>query len=198
MGHSAKQLLRQQIRQLLKLMSNEDRIYQSKIVTNALCNHPKYISSRSISIYVHMNTEISTREIIENAFKMNKHVFIPRYNSTSMDMVRVYSLDDLDSLPLTKWNIRQPLLDDNNREIGDKNNIDLVIVPGLAFSLDGSRLGHGKGYYDSYLSQLNENIYKIGLAYRQQIIENNHIPMNSTDIRLNEILVANQTKEESI
>jgi 5-formyltetrahydrofolate cyclo-ligase len=138
-----------------------------------------------------MNTEISTREIIQHAFTSHKHVFIPRYSSTSMDMVRVYSLHDLDSLPMTKWHIRQPSLDDTTREIAN-TIIDLIIVPGLAFSLDGSRLGHGKGYYDRYLDSLSKHSYTIGLAYRQQIVDNNVIPMNSTDIRLNEILVAKE------
>lgn len=191
MVQSTKQLLRQQIRQVLKLMSNEDRIHQSNIVTDCLLHHPKYLSSNSISIYVHINTEISTRNIIQHAFKSQKHVFIPRYNSTSMDMVRVYSLDDLDSLPMTKWNIRQPPLDDTTREIAN-NNIDLIIVPGLGFSLDGSRLGHGKGFYDKYLESLSKHSYTIGLAFRQQIIENGGIPMNSTDIPINEILVAKE------
>ncbi|CAF2952526.1 unnamed protein product [Rotaria sp. Silwood2] len=172
-------------------MSNEDRFYQSNIVTNYLLHHPKYQSSRAISIYVHMNTEISTRYIIQHAFQSNKHVFIPRYNSASMDMVRVYSLDDLDSLPVTKWNIRQPSLDDKSREIAN-NNIDLIIVPGLGFSLDGSRLGHGKGYYDKYLNSLNGNFYTIGLAYRQQILEKNSIPMDSNDFCINEILVSKE------
>jgi 5-formyltetrahydrofolate cyclo-ligase len=175
-------------------MSNEERVYQSNLVTHALLHHPKYLSSRSISIYVHMNTEISTRDIIQHAFKVNKDVFIPRYSSTSMDMVRVYSLDDLDSLPMTKWNIRQPSLEDTNREIAT-NDIDLIIVPGLGFSLDGSRLGHGKGFYDRYLNTLNEKSYTIGLAFRQQIVENNGIPMDPTDIPLNEILVAKEEKE---
>ena len=191
MVHTAKQLLRQQIRQILKLMSNEDRVHQSNRVTNYLLHHPKYLSSHSISVYVHMNTEISTRDIIQHAFKSHKHVFIPRYSSTSMDMVRVYSLDDLDSLPMTKWNIRQPSLDDTNREIAN-TDIPLIIVPGLGFSLDGSRLGHGKGFYDKYLDSLNKHSYTIGLAYRQQIVENNGIPMNPTDIRINEILVSKE------
>ncbi|CAF0782677.1 unnamed protein product [Adineta ricciae] len=189
MVHSAKQVLRQQLRQVLKLMTNEDRVRQSNHITNLLLHHPKYLAAKSISIFVHMNTEVSTRDIIQHAFITHKHVFIPRYTPTSMDMVRVYSLDDLDSLPMTKWHIRQPSLEDTTREIAD-NNIDLVIVPGLGFSLDGSRLGHGKGYYDRYLESLSQHSYTIGLAYRQQLVENNEIPMNPTDVRIQEILVA--------
>ncbi|CAF1529095.1 unnamed protein product [Rotaria magnacalcarata] len=191
---AAKQILRGKIRHMLKTMSNEDRIYQSNIVTNYLLHHPKYQSSRSISIYVNMNTEISTRNIIQHAFQSQKHVFIPRYCSKSMTMVRVYSLDDLDSLPMTKWNIRQPNLDDHTREIAT-NNIDLIIVPGLGFTLDGSRLGHGKGYYDRYLNSLNGNFYTIGLAFREQILEKNSIPMNSADIHLNESKLSKPCKQ---
>ncbi|UJR10331.1 hypothetical protein I4U23_014537 [Adineta vaga] len=191
MVHTAKQLIRQQIRQILKLMTNVDRVHQSNNITNTLLHHPKYLSAHAISVYVHMNTEVSTRDIIQHAFISHKHVFIPRYSSTSMDMVRVYSLDDLDSLPMTKWNIRQPSLDDVTREIAN-TDVDLVIVPGLGFSLDGCRLGHGKGFYDRYLTSLNQHSYTIGLAYRQQLVENNGIPMNSTDVRLNEILISKE------
>ena len=193
MANPAKQILRQQIRQILKSMSNEERIHQSNYVTKVVLSHPTYLAAKSISIYVNMNTEISTREIIKHAFQTNKHVFIPRYNSNTMDMVRVYSLDDLDSLPMTKWNIQQPALDDTTRDIAT-NDIDLIIVPGLGFSLDGSRLGHGKGFYDRYLSTLNENSYKIGLAFRQQLVENKVIPMHSKDIRIDEILVSQEGK----
>jgi 5-formyltetrahydrofolate cyclo-ligase len=163
MTQSAKQILRQRIRQVLKSMSNEDRIHQSNAVTQRLLHHPKYLAARSISIYAHMQTEIATRDIIEHACNANKKIFIPRYTPTSMDMVRVHSLNDLDSLPITKWHIRQPAADDTSREVANRD-IDLVIVPGLAFSLDGCRLGHGKGYYDKYLSALGAHCFTIGLA----------------------------------
>lgn len=191
MINATKQILRQKIRHVLKEMPKEDRIHQSNVVTKLLLNHPKYQLSHSISIYVNMNTEISTRDIIQHAFQSQKRVFIPRYSSSSMDMVRIYSLDDLDSLPITKWNIRQPDLHDKNREIAT-NNIDLIIVPGLGFTSDGSRLGHGKGYYDKYLNALNGSVYTIGLAFHQQILEDNSIPMNPHDVRINEILVSKE------
>lgn len=190
MVHTAKQVLRQQIRQLLKSMSPEDRLRQSSRVTERVLHHPKYLTSHRISVYVHMPTEISTRELIQDAFRSNKQVFIPRYNVNTMEMVRIYSIEDLDSLPKTKWNIQQPSFDDKDREIADRN-IDLVLVPGLAFSMDGARLGHGKGFYDRYLKTVSEHTYTIGLAFRQQLLEINHIPMSETDVRLNEILLDN-------
>ena len=195
MTQSAKQILRQRIRQVLKSMSNEDRVHQSNAVIRRLLHHPKYLSARSISIYAHMPSEISTRDLIQHASESNKKIFIPRYTATSMDMVRVHSLADLDSLPLTKWNIRQPADDDTSREIANRD-IDLVIVPGLGFSLDGCRLGHGKGYYDKYLSALGAHCFTLGLAYREQLVDIGDIPMNETDVRLHEVLVAQQGEEQ--
>ena len=134
MSSSSKQILRQQIRQLFRSISTDDRVDQSKRLTKLLLHHPKYISAKSISIYVHMENEVSTRDVMNDAFQSKKNVFIPRYHqeSNQMEMVRIYSLEDLDSLPMTKWKIRQPSLDDQTREVA-RGNLDLIIVPGLAF-----------------------------------------------------------------
>lgn len=188
MVHSAKQLLRQRIRQLLKTIGDEERLRQSIGVTERVLHHPKYLSSTRISVFVNLPTEISTREIIQHAFQTNKHVFIPRYDSNSMQMVRIHSLNDLDALPKTKWNIQQPSLDDSTRETADRT-LDLILAPGLAFALDGSRLGHGKGFYDRFLRTLCPQTYTIGLAFRQQLLDQSEIPMSETDVRLNEVLV---------
>ena len=65
-----------------------------------------------------MHDEIRTEEILEDAFGKGKVCFIPKYltNSSHMDMLRLTSLEDMNSLPLTSWNIRQPGDDDNQRE----------------------------------------------------------------------------------
>lgn len=187
MSSTSKEILRKQIGQILRSICSEERTVQSKTVNGILLQHKKYLQARSISLYVNMETEISTRQIFIDAFRSQKQVFIPRYDSQRMEMVRIDSIEDLDSLPMTKWKIRQPSLDDQRRIIAD-GNIDLVIVPAVAFSTDGSRLGHGKGFYDRYLKTLSENSYTIGLSFRQQLLENNLIPMTSNDVRLNEII----------
>ena len=65
-----------------------------------------------------------------------------------------------------------------------------MLVPGVAFGLDGSRLGHGRGYYDRYLRDNcshSENFYSIGLALHEQIVQD--MPMNANDVILNEVIV---------
>lgn len=76
------------------------------------------MSSKRIAVFLSMSDEVCTKEIIKDVFKCGKSCFIPRYESGSshMDMLKLSSLQDMETLPLTSWNIRQPADDDNSRE----------------------------------------------------------------------------------
>lgn len=69
-------------------------------------------------MFLNMDDEVRTEEIIKDVFKWGKSCFIPRYKSRSshMDMLKLSSLQDIEMLPLTSWNIRQPAEEDNSRE----------------------------------------------------------------------------------
>ena len=83
-----------------------------------LFRHPKYVSCKRIAVFLSMHDEVCTEEIIKDAFKWGKSCFIPRYerSCSHMDMLQLTSLQDMETLPLTSWNIRQPAEDDNSRE----------------------------------------------------------------------------------
>lgn len=69
-------------------------------------------------MFLSMNDEVHTGEIIKDMFKRGKSCFIPRYerSNSHMDMLQLSSVQDMESLPLTSWNIRQPADDDQSRE----------------------------------------------------------------------------------
>lgn len=83
-----------------------------------LISHPKYVSCKRIAVFLSMHDEVQTEEIIQDVFKRGKRCFIPRYesNSNHMDMLELRSVQDIETLPLTSWNIRQPSQDDDSRE----------------------------------------------------------------------------------
>ena len=152
---SAKNSLRKQIKIKLANLSENEKIKQSENVANILFNHPKFQQSKRISLYLSMKNEIQTPKILKHSLENNKSVFIPKYVGNDMEMVKIESMEDYDSLPETKWKIKQPLDDDNTREeASSSGGLDLIIVPGVGFSVDGLRLGHGKGYYDNYISKI--------------------------------------------
>lgn len=71
------------------------------------------------------------------------------------------------------------------------NKLDLIIMPGVAFSMQGGRIGYGGGFYDRFLVNLKRDVKKIAVAYELQILEN--IPMDSHDARIDGIITEKQT-----
>nr|CAB3264053.1 5-formyltetrahydrofolate cyclo-ligase-like [Phallusia mammillata] len=190
---AAKQTLRKQIKLKLKNMTDAERTSQTSSVVQKLLRHKKYKESSRISVYLSMANEIQTSEILAHALGAGKKVYIPKYVGENMDMVRLASMDDYNSLPETKWKIKQPPDADVSRENAlDSGGLDLIVVPGVGFTPSGDRLGHGKGYYDTYIEKANKIKipYLIGLAYSVQMCET--IPTSDHDKPLNEVLTCDK------
>lgn len=191
---AAKMAIRAEIKSKLKLMTAEDKIRQSKIVQEKFLSHCRYKSSRRISIFVNMETEVSTEPIIRQIINDGKECFIPKYDDQSrqMDMVKLASLKELEELPLTKWHIKQHAHFDPSEEALKTGGLDLIVVPAVAFTQQGARLGHGKGYYDTYYNRCLQSQaqipYTVGLCFSQQIVPT--IPMDSHDMIVDEVLHA--------
>ncbi|KAK2853361.1 hypothetical protein Q5P01_006022 [Channa striata] len=190
---AAKQVLRKEIKRRVSALSSEEKRRQSAVVSHKLFRHPKYLSCKRIAVFLNMNDEVHTGEIIKDIFKRGKTCFIPRYKSSSvhMDMLQLRSLQDMEKLPLTSWNIRQPAEDDTSREEAlDGGGLDLIVVPGLGFDCSGKRLGRGKGFYDTYLDRCMRHPkgkpYTIALAFTEQLCE--EIPVGDNDVLIDEVL----------
>lgn len=186
---AAKQALRKQIKMKLKNMTDFEREFQTSNIVKQLFLHKKYKECNRISVYLSMTSEVQTNEILSHALESGKKVFIPKYVGSNMDMVRLASMDDYNSLPETKWKIKQPADDDYTRENAlDTGGLDLIVVPGVGFTANGDRMGHGRGYYDTYIEKASKVRipYLIGLAYSVQMCEN--IPISAHDKPLNEVL----------
>ncbi|XP_047218289.1 5,10-methenyltetrahydrofolate synthetase (5-formyltetrahydrofolate cyclo-ligase) isoform X2 [Girardinichthys multiradiatus] len=113
-----KQALRKELKCRLTALSAAEKQRQSRLLSYKLFKHPKYISSQRIAVFLSMDDEVCTEEIIKDLFNRGKSCFIPRYRTCSshMDMLKLNSLQDLETLALTSWNIRQPAEDCNSRE----------------------------------------------------------------------------------
>ncbi|CAO3590199.1 unnamed protein product [Absidia cylindrospora] len=113
-----------------------------------------------------------------------------------MDMVKITSWEDYLSLPINKWDIPEPPLDEVRENALDANGLDLILVPGVAFDNAKNRIGHGKGYYDRYLLNYQEWAIKnnkpmvktVALALQEQIVDVGTIPLENTDQQLDYIL----------
>ncbi|XP_033708136.1 5-formyltetrahydrofolate cyclo-ligase isoform X1 [Delphinus delphis] len=208
---SAKRSLRAELKRRLRALSAEERLRQSRLLAQkvgerdnshrnagpgslqaCVFTHSQYQKSKRISIFLSMQDEIETEEIIKDIFQQGKTCFIPRYQfqSNHMDMVKLASPEEISSLPKTSWNIHQPSEVEVREEALSTGGLDLIFMPGLGFDKHGNRLGRGKGYYDAYLKRCLQSQdvrpYTLALAFKEQICL--QVPVDENDMKVDEVL----------
>lgn len=172
-----KKKLRQQVRAVLERMTAADRADKSGRAQRSLTALPEFARARSVMIYLPMVEEARTDEIAQAAWAAGKRVLAPRVDlpTRSMDALEIYSLTrDLSPGP---YDILQP----TRGEPCPPGQIDLIVVPALAFCRNGGRLGRGAGFYDRFLLQARkmDGPVACGLAFDEQLIP--EVPMFDHD-----------------
>lgn len=127
--------------------------------------------------------------------RSGKACFVPMYYRAdrTMDMVMLKGAEDLESLPLTEWNVKQPAEEDRAgraEAMEWAGGLDLMFVPGVAFTKDGRRLGRGKGYYDVYLAKIFAASIRpphtVALAFDEQVVED--VPVGEADFLVDRVV----------
>ncbi|KAL7747214.1 hypothetical protein RI367_007425 [Sorochytrium milnesiophthora] len=159
---SSKASLRKAMRGALKQLPLDTVASESREIHQRLFALPQFRDARSVSVFLSMEREVQTRPILEQCFLQGKSVFIPviikANGADNMDMVRLHSLADFEALPKNAWGIPEPMGEDlAQREVAFvRTPLDLIVMPGLAFDAHRNRLGYGKGYYDKYLTRIEQ------------------------------------------
>lgn len=169
-----KSILRSTYKRLRKeLDSSQKQGMDQAIVSNCL----KYLQSfYKIGIFNSFGDEIDTQSLIHELNKQSKLTFLPRVEGNQIVMC---SFKMGDTLKQSTYGILEPI-----NEPTDLDQIDVMIVPMLAFSEQGYRLGYGGGYYDRLLKNYNGLI--LGLAYDYSL--SNDIPIEGHDIKCHRII----------
>lgn len=165
--------LRKQVLQEMKAISQEQKQAMDQALTDQFLKHPFYQEAKVIATYLSFPHEFQTQELIEQALKDGKKVLIPKtYPKGRMDFV-VY---DPQQLAKTSFGLLEP---QGDLEVVAASQIDLIHVPGLAFTTEGYRIGYGGGYYDHYLKHITG--HTLSTIYPCQIQdfspENHDIPV---------------------
>ena len=170
--------LRKQVLHEMKAISQEQKQFIDQALTEQLLQHPFYQEAKVIATYLSFPHEFQTQELIEQALKDGKKVLIPKtYPKGRMDFV-VYNPQQLVK---TSFGLLEP---QGDLEVVDASQIDLIHVPGLAFTTEGYRIGYGGGYYDRYLKHFSG--HTLSTVYPCQIRD--FIPEDH-DIPVQEVLV---------
>ncbi len=170
--------LRKKILQEMKTLSQEQKQAMDQVLTERFLQHPFYQEAKTIATYLSFPHEFQTQELIEQALKDGKKVLIPKtYPKGRMEFV-VYNPQQLVK---TSFGLLEP---QGDLEVVEPSQIDLIHVPGLAFTREGYRIGYGGGYYDRYLENFVR--HTMSTIYPCQVQEFNS---ENHDIPVQEVLI---------
>lgn len=166
----------------LKTQKEEDRNRKSRIIKKKLFKTKEFIKAKRVMFYISFDGEVNTKEMIKEARSIGKIVCVPvcKKNGT----MRPATLDENSKLTKGPYGIYEPVI----KRFINLKDLELVIVPGLAFDKKGNRLGRGKGYYDRFLKKISKKTISIGLAFDFQILPS--LPATTTDVNVDKVIFA--------
>lgn len=146
----------------------------------------EFCSIAKLMAYISIENEADPSYIIENCIRKNVEVFVPGLDLE--DKIHPMKFCDTKRLVMGKYNVPEP----SERAFYDSVEIDLILVPGVAFDLKGNRIGYGKGCYDSFLK--DTKAIKVGVCYEFQLISGG-IKADIYDIHMDYIMTENKIYE---
>ncbi len=177
-----KDTIRREISSLRKSLSSSDVATKSMLIKSRLIQLDEYHTAEIILFYLSCDNEVMTHDLVKEHIAQGKTAVVPVCDVKKKKIV-VSRLDSWDDLHPGAFHILEP----KKNKIHDVSlkDIQLIIVPGVAFDISGNRIGHGQGYYDRLLAASKDTL-KIGLAFELQLVE--HIPAEKHDVVMNKIV----------
>ena len=175
-----KKALRREIREKKRAMTEAEIVARSEKLGELFLKSQAYRNAKTIYGYLPYNQEVRTVPMLEQALRDGKRVAVPKIYE---DTMRFLYLEDLSKVEKNDMGIPEPVADTPVAE--DKTA--LVLMPGLAFTKNGDRMGYGGGFYDRFLAE-EPNHPTLALCYEFQIVDS--LPTEEFDIPVDTVLWA--------
>ncbi|WNF37765.1 5-formyltetrahydrofolate cyclo-ligase [Bacillaceae bacterium IKA-2] len=180
--------LRNEMKQRLLKMKETDYILFCSEIKNKLLQSKEWDEATTIGITIATKREIDTIPIIEAGWKQGKQIVVPKCFPKEKKL-NFYQINSFLEVEDSFYSLKEPIT--TLTPFVNKEQIDLVIVPGLIFDKEGYRIGFGGGYYDRYLNGYHNDT--IALAFDFQLVD--EVPKEAYDIPVRKI-ITNTSKED--
>ncbi|MDY6065884.1 MAG: 5-formyltetrahydrofolate cyclo-ligase [Finegoldia sp.] len=157
-----KKSIRKQMQEKRDNIANKEAV--DKDLLEKLRGLDEFKNSNNFFIFVSCKSEFDTHDLIRDLIEDGKKVYVPFVvGEGQMIYTEVKSFDDLEP---GSYGILEP-----KEPLKSTDNLDFILVPGLAFDKNGYRIGYGGGFYDRFLDSLDENAHRVSVAYDFQIFD---------------------------
>jgi 5-formyltetrahydrofolate cyclo-ligase len=161
--------LRREILRQREMLSAEDRQTKSLAINENFQRLIAEFQPATIFLYINFRSEVETMDMLRQALGQNIRVAVPLTLQKESRLEAYEITDPARQLRPGYCNIPEP--DPEQAVLLDPAKIDLVVLPGSVFDLQGNRLGYGGGYYDRFLANEAPKALRVGLAYEMQLVD---------------------------
>lgn len=178
-----KKSIREQAHANRKAQENKDELSQA--ICDKFAALEEFAAAKTVMAYIDVRTEVRTRQYLPTLLASGKRIVVPYCVDRELEL---FLLENMDELEIGMYKILEPktTLRDVPAKRVDVKELDLIMVPGVAFDRRGARMGHGFGYYDKLLEHARPDTPLVALAFECQLFP--EIPTQDHDIFMDQIL----------
>jgi len=166
---SSKKSVLGEISERLSKLTDQEMAEKQKKVENNFLEFANFLEANLALLYINRKNQISTYNIIKTSLDVKKGIVLPAY-SESKHSISLMKINDYEKdLIKTSSDILEP-----NTKTCKKipiNQIDIALIPGLAFDEKGGRIGFGEGFYNKLITKLPETTRKVAITFEEQVVE---------------------------
>jgi 5-formyltetrahydrofolate cyclo-ligase len=158
---------------------------KSALIGEKLLALPEFQKAEKLMLYFSIKNEVGTRPLIKECLKQGKQVFLPKteFEKKKIILTQISSIEEVKKT-------RQGLFEPIGAKTAKASELDLIVVPGVAFDREGNRIGMGRGFYDELLRKTSTKVKLVGLCFEENLAE--EVPTESHDVKMNLIVTDKQ------
>lgn len=168
----------------------DTRAAYSATITERLLQLPEYRQAETVLGYMNFGAEFASGLWVERALVDGKRLALPKVNRHTNHLDLYWVEDPENQLAAGLWGIREPVVERCER-LAAPNEVEFALLPGVAFTRDGARLGYGGGFYDKLLASMAQRPVLAAAAFALQIVE--RLPQEATDVKVGWIITEQET-----
>ena len=175
----AKRALRRAILSERDRLPEAERAAMSAAIADRLLSMDELRDARTVMAFWSFGSEVDTHPLLERLEAAGTRVALPRIEDRDVEPVAYTAGAPLSE---TSFGAKEPA---SGRRL-EPSELDVVVVPGVAFDRGGDRVGYGAGFYDRLLGRVRDDAFAVGVAFGLQVVD--RVPAGGTDRRVDAVV----------